>query len=67
MLIWVRLPGLSLPFWFEECFAHIGNLIGTYLEVDTTYKVTKLKRVARIMVNINIRKGLPGAVQMDWG
>ena len=64
---WVRLPRLPLPFWYEEHFVHIGNLLGTFLEAYYSFKATKLKRVARIMVNINIRKGLPGAVQMDWG
>lgn len=67
VLIWDRLPGLPLPFWFEEHFSHIGNLLGTYLETDASYKVTKLKTVAKILVKINIRNGIPSAVKMDWG
>ena len=62
--IWVRLPGLSLPFWFEDHFTYIGNLLSTFLEADTSYKLTKVKRVARILVNINIRNGLPGVVRL---
>ena len=67
MPIWVHLLGLPLPFWFEDHFSHIGNLLGTYLEGDTSFKVMKLKRVARILANINIRNGIPSVVQMDWG
>ena len=66
MPIWVRLPGLPLPFSCEEHFAHIGNMLGSFLEADTSYKVSKSKRVARILVNINIKNGLPGALRMDW-
>ena len=66
MPIWVKLTGLLLPFWYGEHFAHIGNLLGTLLEADTSLKVKKFKRTARILVNINIENGLPGAVRMDW-
>ena len=60
--IWVRLLGLPLPFWFEDHFTHIGNLLGTFMEADSSYKLTKVKRVACILVNINTRNGLPGVV-----
>ena len=49
---WVRLPSLPLSFWFEEYFEHIGNLLGSFLEADYSFKVTNLKRVAWILVNI---------------
>lgn len=65
--IWVRLPRLPLPFWTEEHFSKIENLLGSFLEADLSFKVTKLKRVAKIVVNITIREGLVGDMQMDWG
>ena len=56
--IWVRLPSLSRQYWSKEHFICIGNILGTFLKADLTYKVTKLHRVARILVNINVREGL---------
>ena len=62
--IWVRLLRFPLPFWFEEHFIHIGNLLGSFFEADTSFMQTKVKRVARILVNINTRNGLPGVVRL---
>ena len=42
---WVSLPGLPLPFWYEEHFVHIGNPLCSFLEAGYSFKVTKLKRV----------------------
>ena len=63
---WVRLPSLSLPFWTLEHFIRIGNLLGTFLEADFSFNSTGLKRVVRILVSINIRIGLPGAMRIAW-
>ena len=62
----VRLPSLPFPFWTMEHFMHIGNLLGNFLEVDFSFNNTSLKRVARILVSINIRNGLPGAMRINW-
>ena len=35
---WVKLLSLSLPFWTEEHFMHIGNLLGSFLEADYSEK-----------------------------
>ena len=64
--MWVRLPSFSLPFWTMEHFMHIGNLLGNFLEVDFSFNSTGLKRVAHILVSINIRNGLPGAMRIAW-
>ena len=45
---------------------HIGSLLGSFLEADYSFKVTNLKRVACILVNINIRNELPGAMKISW-
>ena len=65
--IWVRLPGLPRQYWSEDHFICIGNILGTILEVDLSFKVTKLRRVARILVNINVRKGLYEEIHLSWG
>ena len=56
--IWVRLPALPRQYWTEEHLSSIGNILGTFLEADLSFKVMKLRRVARILVNLNVREGL---------
>lgn len=36
-LLWVRLSGLPLHFWFEDFFNQIGNAVGTFLDYDKSY------------------------------
>ena len=63
---WVILPSLPFPFWTMEHFMHIGNLLGNFLEVEFSFNSTGLKRVAHILVSINIRNGIPGAMRIAW-
>ena len=65
--IWVHLPSLPRKYWSEEHFISIGNILGTFLEADMSFKVTKLRRVARILVNINVREGLYEEIHLSWG
>jgi hypothetical protein len=63
--IWVRLPGLPMQFWNTHRFAAIGNLLGSYLEVDMSFEDTGYMTVARILVKINLRKGLLQEITID--
>ena len=65
--IWVRMPALPLHFWDLYHFKWIGDILGTFLEVDLSYLETNEKKVARILVNINLREGLDEYINMDWG
>jgi len=65
--VWVRLPGLPLHFWGPDHFNRIGDILGTFLEADLSYKETHMKQVARILVELNIREGLPASMILDWG
>ena len=67
MPIWVRLLGLPRQYWTEEHFTCIGNILGTFLEVDLSFKITKLRRVAQILVNINVRESLYEEIHLSWG
>ena len=67
MPIWVRLPDLPRQYWFKENFTCIGNILRSFLEADMSFKVTKLRRVARILVNINVREGLYEEIHLSWG
>ena len=48
-------------------FRRIGDIIGTFLEADLSFRETKEKKVARILVNINLRDGLAESINLEWG
>ena len=56
--IWVWLSGLPRQYWSEEHFICIGNILGTFLEADLSYKIMKLRRV---------REGLFEEIHISWG
>jgi hypothetical protein len=65
--VWVRLPTLPLHFWSFEHFKLIGNYLGDFLDADMTFEETKQRKVARVLVNLNIREGLGEEVDLSWG
>jgi len=65
--IWVRLPGLPPYYWEEKYFKSIGNKIGEFLEADNSYLDTRQRKMARILVNINVREGLGEEVDIVFG
>ena len=65
--IWVRLPGLPLPFWAEEVFIRIGNSLGTYLDYDRTYIESGNRTLARILVHLDTCEGLEEQITLQWG
>jgi len=65
--VWVRMPALPLHYWDPYHFRKIGDILGTFLEADMSYLETLEQRVARILVNINLREGLAERINLDWG
>jgi len=65
--IWVRLPGLPPFYWEEKYFKRIGNKIGEFLEADNSFVDTRQRKMARILVNINVREGLGEEVDIVFG
>jgi len=65
--IWVRLPGLPPYYWEEKFFKSIGNKIGEFVEADNSYLDTRQRKMARILVNINVREGLGEEVDLVFG
>ena len=41
--------------------------MGNFLEADFSYLETLEKKVARILVNLNLREGLAESINLDWG
>jgi len=65
--VWVRMPALPLHYWDPYHFRKIGDILGTFLEADMSFLETLEQRVARILVNINLREGLAERINLDWG
>jgi hypothetical protein len=65
--IWVRLPALPLQFWSLDYFKAIENFLGDFLEADLSYEEIKQRKIARILVNLNVREGLGEEIDLTWG
>ena len=66
ILVWVRLPGLPLEFWNPTYLSEIEDELGTFIEADLSFQQTKIKKVVRILVSLNIRTSLPEAFNFLW-
>jgi hypothetical protein len=62
----VRLSGLPTELWTKEGFRLLGNTMGTFLGIDMSFLETKKMSVARILVFLNIRKGLAEEINLTW-
>ena len=56
--IWVRLPNIPLHFWNIRIFMEIRNYLGNYIDVDVSFDETRIVKVARILVILDLKKGL---------
>jgi hypothetical protein len=64
--LWVLLPGLPLHFWnFEACKA-IGNSLGKFISLDPVTLTGSSRKMAKILVEMDITAGLPENLQIDW-
>ena len=55
---WVRLPNLPLHFWVNSIFKEIGEALGDFRMVDSQSFEHFHSTYARILVDINVSKGL---------
>lgn len=65
--VWIRLSALPLQLWTMEHFKAIGNFLGEFLEANMIFKEAKQRKVANILVCLNIREGLGEEVDLKWG
>jgi hypothetical protein len=65
--IWVCLPGLPVELWTQKGFECLGNALGRYMDADMSFTSTGKMSMARILVSLNIHKGLAGEIELSWG
>ena len=58
--------GLPLEFWNSACLSDIRNKLGTFIEADLSFQQIGIKKVAKILVSLNIRTSLPKAFNFVW-
>eukprot|EP01018_Ginkgo_biloba_P015554 Gb_19845 [translate_table: standard] len=51
VLVWVKLPGLSLDLWYLEVFKEINNALGIFMETGMSFLETRTLSVAHILVS----------------
>lgn len=52
--IWIRLPGLPMEYWNEECLFNLAPLLGRPLKIDHSTLKFERCRYVRLCVQINI-------------
>ena len=66
---WVLLPGLPLPLWNCSVMEGIGNTIGHYVTVEDDFLHAYDKRMAKILVEMDLNSGLPAEIEilcLEW-
>jgi len=64
--VWVRALGLPPFLWVDLVFRSIGNSLGIFLEADKSFVETRNKAMARILVMLNLEKGLPWKMKIHY-
>ena len=62
--LWVLMPHLPFPLWNVNILKGIENKIGRYVAVDEDFHLTFDKRVARVLVELDVSHGLPAEVEI---
>ena len=61
--LWVLLPHLPFPLWSRQILEGIGNTIGRFISVEDDFHLVYDKRVAKILVEMDISRGLLAEVE----
>jgi hypothetical protein len=63
--LWVLLPGLPLHLWNKKALMAIGNSLGCFISVDSKTLTGPDKKLARILVEIDIHEGFLETLDID--
>ncbi|XP_074277626.1 uncharacterized protein LOC141601261 [Silene latifolia] len=63
--IWIKLSGLDLKFWGQECLKKISGLIGEYVKCDEPTKTKTFLGFARVLVDVQVGQTFPNSLQFN--
>ena len=63
----VLLSGLPIQFWSEDILELIANHLGNFITVQKSALRVGNKRMARVMVELDILEGLSKIFMINWG
>ena len=64
--LWVQIPNCPLFLWNLEAFTAIGNHLGRFLHVEHELLVGNDRRIAKLLVEIDITHGLLANLSIEW-
>ena len=64
--VWVRLPGLPWEFWNPASLDDIGRALGSFIEENLSCQKTRVWKVARILVALNIRTNIRDHINLIY-
>ena len=67
MSIWVKLPNLPFEYWSLDFFKLVGNTLGTFVEADLSFLETSVCCLVKVLVLIDMRKGLAKDIVIKKG
>ena len=65
--LWVLFPWIPIQFWTEDLLIKINNHLWNFIVVEKVVLWSGDKRMAWVMVELNILKGLTRILFINWG
>ena len=56
--LWVLLPALPFPLWNKDVLIDLANLLGWFVALERDFHLIYDKRMAKVLVEVDITKGL---------
>jgi hypothetical protein len=63
--VWVCLPSLSLNLWNRSALTAIQNLLGRFLKVEESLLENIDKRMAQVLVDIDVSIGVMETMEIE--
>jgi hypothetical protein len=65
--VWVLLLDFPLELWSEASLKDITNKLGKFVALDKDFLNLEDKRIARVLVELDLSKGLLEKMEIEWG
>ena len=65
--LWVLLPALPFPLWNKDVLINLENLLGRFVALEKDFHLIYDKRVAKILVEVDVTKGLIPEIEIVCG